>query len=163
MSKKLYVGNLSFRTSSKELQDLFSQAGTVESARVVEDRETGRSRGFAFVEMTTPEEAEAAIAQFEGKQINGSGLTVNKARLPESQSGRGRRGYGSKGQSRQERVHIKSGDQEYVVEIKVDRDGQPIEGHAVIFTAAEEEQVTKYFTDLQSSLDRSSKTLEEIN
>ena len=63
MSMKLYVGNLAFQTSSQELQDLFAQAGTVESASVVEDRETGRSRGFGFVEMSTKEEGAAAIQQ----------------------------------------------------------------------------------------------------
>jgi RNA recognition motif-containing protein len=67
MSKKLYVGNLSPQTSSEDLRDLFSQAGTVESASVIEDRETGRSRGFGFVEMSSREEGEAAIAQLSGK------------------------------------------------------------------------------------------------
>ena len=66
MSVKLYVGNLSFQTSSDDLQQLFSQAGTVESASVVEDRETGRSRGFGFVEMASSEEGQAAIQQFDG-------------------------------------------------------------------------------------------------
>ena len=64
MSTKLYVGNLAFETTSQDLQELFSQAGTVESASIVEDRDTGRSRGFAFVEMSTKEEAAAAIDQF---------------------------------------------------------------------------------------------------
>ena len=72
MSTKLYVGNLSFRTTSEELRDLFSQAGTVESASVTEDRDTGRSRGFAFVEMATPEDAAAAIEQFNGKTSAGA-------------------------------------------------------------------------------------------
>ena len=79
MSMKLYVGNLAFQTSSEDLQELFSQAGTVESASVVEDRETGRSRGFGFVEMATKEEGEAAIAQFNGKEHNGRDLNVNEA------------------------------------------------------------------------------------
>src|ERR1700704_1461544 len=71
MSMKLYVGNLAFSTSSQDLQELFAAAGTVESASVVEDRDTGRSRGFGFVEMSSKEEGEAAIAQFNGKEVNG--------------------------------------------------------------------------------------------
>ena len=86
---KLYVGNLSFQTSSEDLQQLFSQAGTVESASVVEDRETGRSRGFGFVEMATNEEGQAAIQQFNGKEVNGRALTVNEARPREDRGGRG--------------------------------------------------------------------------
>ena len=73
MSMKLYVGNLSFQTSSNDLQELFSQAGTVESASVVEDRDTGRSRGFAFVEMATDEQAKAAIAALDGTNAGGPG------------------------------------------------------------------------------------------
>jgi RNA recognition motif-containing protein len=100
---KLYVGNLSFRTSSEELVELFAQAGTVESASVVEDRETGRSRGFGFVEMSSKEEAEAAINQFNGKEVNGRVLTVNEAKPRENRggggfgggrNGGGRRGFG---------------------------------------------------------------------
>ncbi|HUQ31283.1 MAG TPA: RNA-binding protein [Pyrinomonadaceae bacterium] len=100
MSMKLYVGNLAFQTSSEELQQLFSQAGTVESASIVEDRETGRSRGFGFVEMATPEEGKAAIEQFNGKELNGRNLTVNEARPRENRSGGGgggRGGYGGGG------------------------------------------------------------------
>ncbi len=92
MSVKLYVGNLSFQTSSEDLQELFGQAGTVESASVVEDRETGRSRGFGFVEMSSKEEAEAAINQFNGKDFNGRNLTVNEARPREDRGGGGGRG-----------------------------------------------------------------------
>ena len=80
MGTRLYVGNLSFQTTGDDLRDYFSQAGTVESASVVEDRETGRSRGFGFVEMATPEGAAAAIEQFNGKDFNGRNLTVNEAR-----------------------------------------------------------------------------------
>ena len=92
MSMKLYVGNLAFATSSQELQQLFAQAGTVESASVIEDRETGRSRGFGFVEMSSKEEGEAAIAQFNGKEINGRALNVNEAKPRENRGGGGGRG-----------------------------------------------------------------------
>src|ERR671915_1293861 len=96
MSMKLYVGNLSFQTSSNDLQDLFAQAGTVESANVVEDRDTGRSRGFGFVEMSSREEGEAAIQQFNGKEFGGRNLTVNEAR-PREDRGGGRGGFGGGG------------------------------------------------------------------
>ena len=89
MSMKLYVGNLAFKTSGEDLRELFSQVGTVESASVVEDRETGRSRGFGFVEMATAEEGRKAIEQFNGKEINGRNLTVNEARPREDRGGRG--------------------------------------------------------------------------
>ena len=92
MSMKLYVGNLAFSTSSQDLQELFAQAGTVESASVVEDRDTGRSRGFAFVEMSTKEEATAAIDQFNGKEVGGRALKVNEAKPRENRSGGGGRG-----------------------------------------------------------------------
>ncbi|HKO98208.1 MAG TPA: RNA-binding protein [Pyrinomonadaceae bacterium] len=98
MAMKLYVGNLSFQTSSEELQQLFSQAGAVESATVVEDRDTGRSRGFGFVEMASKEDGEKAIQQFNGTDLNGRNLTVNEARPREDRGGRGggggRGGYG---------------------------------------------------------------------
>jgi cold-inducible RNA-binding protein len=95
MSTKLYVGNLAFQTSSQELQEMFAQAGTVESASVVEDRDTGRSRGFAFVEMSTKEEAAAAIDQFNGKELGGRALKVNEAKPRENRSGGGGgRGFG---------------------------------------------------------------------
>ena len=97
MSMKLYVGNLSFQTSSEDLQQLFSQAGTVESASVVEDRETGRSRGFGFVEMSTNEEGQAAIQQFNGKDFNGRNLTVNEARPREDRGGSRGGGGGGRG------------------------------------------------------------------
>jgi cold-inducible RNA-binding protein len=87
MSTKLYVGNLAFQTTSQELQELFAQAGTVESASVVEDRDTGRSRGFAFVQMSTNEEASAAINQFNGKELGGRALKVNEAKPRENRGG----------------------------------------------------------------------------
>ncbi len=87
MSTKLYVGNLAFQTTSQELQEMFAQAGTVESASVVEDRDTGRSRGFAFVEMSTKEEATAAIDQFNGKEMSGRALKVNEAKPRENRTG----------------------------------------------------------------------------
>ena len=109
MSMKLYVGNLSFQTSSNDLQELFAQAGTVESANVVEDRDTGRSRGFGFVEMSSKEEGQAAIEQFNGKDLNGRNLTVNEARPREDRGGNrgggggGRGGYGGGGGNRGQR------------------------------------------------------------
>ena len=87
MSMKLYVGNLSFETSGEDLQQLFGQAGTVESATVVEDRDTGRSRGFGFVEMSSKEEGAAAIAQFNGNDLNGRNLNVNEAKPRENRNG----------------------------------------------------------------------------
>jgi cold-inducible RNA-binding protein len=94
MSMKLYVGNLSFNTSSDDLRDLFSQAGNVESASVVEDRDTGRSRGFGFVEMSSREEGEAAIQQLNGKEVGGRNLNVNEAKPREGGGGGGRGGGG---------------------------------------------------------------------
>jgi cold-inducible RNA-binding protein len=94
MSKKLYVGNLAFQTTSQDLQKLFAQAGTVESASVIEDRDTGQSKGFAFVEMSTEAEAAAAIEQFNGKDVGGRTLKVNEARPRENRSGGGGRGFG---------------------------------------------------------------------
>jgi len=89
MTMKLYVGNLAFSTSSQDLQELFAAAGTVESASVVEDRDTGRSRGFGFVEMSSKEEGEAAISQFDGKEVGGRALKVNEAKPREPRSGGG--------------------------------------------------------------------------
>jgi RNA recognition motif-containing protein len=100
MSTKLYVGNLAFQTTSQELQEMFAQAGTVESAAVVEDRDTGRSRGFGFVEMSTKEEGAAAIDQFNGKEVNGRALKVNEAKPRENRGGGGRGGFGGGGGNR---------------------------------------------------------------
>jgi cold-inducible RNA-binding protein len=94
---KLYVGNLSFQTSSEDLQQLFSQAGTVESANVIEDRETGRSRGLGFVEMASKEAGEEAIAQFNGKEVNGRNLNVNEAKPRENRGFDGNRHGGNRG------------------------------------------------------------------
>jgi RNA recognition motif-containing protein len=95
---KLYVGNLSFNTSNQDLNDLFGAFGTVQSSNVIEDRETGRSRGFGFVEMSTQAEGEAAIAELNGKEIDGRELKVNEAK-PQSDrgGGGGRGGYGGGG------------------------------------------------------------------
>ena len=101
MSTKLYVGNLSFNTSTEDLEKMFAEIGTVESANIIEDRETGRSRGFAFVEMSSKEDAQSAIATLNGKEIDGRELTVNEAKPREERSGGGggggRGGYGGGG------------------------------------------------------------------
>jgi len=100
MSTKLYVGNLSFDTSSNDLETLFAKAGTVQSVSLIEDRETGRSRGFGFVEMQTKEEGDAAIAQFNGTELGGRTLKVNEAKPREDRNsgggGGGRGGYNSR-------------------------------------------------------------------
>ncbi len=77
---KLYVGNLSFDTSTQDLEQLFGEVGTVESTNIIEDRDTGRSRGFAFVEMSSKVEAETAISQFDGKEFDGRELKINEAK-----------------------------------------------------------------------------------
>ena len=87
MSMKLYVGNLSFETSKNELQTLFAQTGTVESVSLIEDRETGRSRGYGFVEMSTKEEGAAAIEKFNGQELGGRFLKVNEAKQRENRVG----------------------------------------------------------------------------
>ena len=108
MSTKLYVGNLAFQTTTQELEQLFGQAGTVQSASVVEDRDTGRSRGFAFVEMSSQEEATSAIEQFNGKEVGGRALKVNEAKPRENRGGgrgfnqNGGGGYGGNGGRRSE-------------------------------------------------------------
>ncbi len=95
--KKLYVGNLSFDASEDELRQLFEPYGAVESAKLATDRDSGRARGFGFVEMTNDDEAEAAIAALNGSEVGGRALTVNEARPKTSGSGRG--GFGG-GRSR---------------------------------------------------------------
>ncbi len=103
MSTKLYVGNLSFDTSGQDLEELFGEVGTVESASVIEDRDTGRSRGFGFIEMSSKEEAAQAIEQFNGKEVDGRELKVNEAKPRESRGGGGgggRGGYGGGGGGR---------------------------------------------------------------
>ncbi len=99
MSMKLYVGNLSFNTSQQDLSDLFAAVGTVESTNIIEDRETGRSRGFGFVEMSSKEEGKSAIEQLNGKEIDGRELKVNEAKPQENRGGGGggRGGYGGGG------------------------------------------------------------------
>ena len=97
---KLYVGNLSFNTSDQDLSTLFSEVGTVTSTNIIEDRETGRSRGFGFVEMSSKEEGQNAITQFNGKEVDGRELKVNEAKPQENRSGGGgggRGGYGGGG------------------------------------------------------------------
>ena len=79
MSSKLYVGNLSFNTTTQDLETMFGESGTVESTNIIEDRETGRSRGFGFVEMSSKEEAQNAISSLNGKEVDGRALTVNEA------------------------------------------------------------------------------------
>jgi len=91
---KLYVGNLSYSTSESELQELFAKAGTVKSVALITDRDTGRSRGFAFVEMSTQAEAQQAISMFNGAQLGDRSLTVNFARPREERGGGGGGGFG---------------------------------------------------------------------
>jgi len=96
MGKKLYVGNLGFAVTDAELSQVFGQFGTVESAQVIMDRDTGRSKGFGFVEMGTEQEAQAAITGLNGQDLNGRPLTVNEAR-PKTEGGRGGGGGGGRG------------------------------------------------------------------
>jgi cold-inducible RNA-binding protein len=103
MGRRLYVGNLPYETVEADLQDLFAQAGTVESVKVMRDMATGRARGFAFVEMSTDEEAQKAIAQLNAHEMGGRGLTVNEAKpKPERSGGFGGGGYGGDSRRRSE-------------------------------------------------------------
>lgn len=88
MAKRLYVGNLPYTITESELQEMFSEAGPVESVKLITDRDTGRSKGFAFVEMSTDEAAERAIADFNGKKIEGRPMTVNEAKPQQPREGR---------------------------------------------------------------------------
>jgi cold-inducible RNA-binding protein len=99
MGTKLYVGNLSFNTTENELQELFSQAGAVQEVTLMQDRFTGKSRGFAFVTMGSEQEAQNAISKFNGQTVEGRALTVNEARPREQRppGGGGGRGYGGGG------------------------------------------------------------------
>ena len=97
MGTKLYVGNLSFRVTNEDLQEHFAAAGAVQSANVVFDRETGRSRGFGFVEMESDDAATAAIAQFNGQEYDGRNMVVNEARPREDRQRGGGGGYGGGG------------------------------------------------------------------
>ena len=97
MGKKLYVGNLAYGVSDSDLQQLFEPHGTVQSAQVIMDRDTGRSKGFGFVEMGSDQEAQAAIAALNGKEVEGRTLTVNEARPKESGGGGGGGGRGRSG------------------------------------------------------------------
>jgi cold-inducible RNA-binding protein len=101
MGKKLYVGNLPFKTTEGDLEDLFSAAGAVDSVRIITDRETGRARGFGFVEMANDEDAEKAIEQFNQYELEGRALTVNEARPREDRGGFGGGG-GGRGYTRGE-------------------------------------------------------------
>src|SRR5215204_4710735 len=97
MGSKLYVGNLSYNVDNSTLEQLFSQHGTVQSAEVIQDRDTGRSKGFGFVQMGSDSEAQAAIAALNGQQHDGRTLTVNEAKPREQRSGGGGGGYGGGG------------------------------------------------------------------
>ena len=96
MGKRLFVGSLPYTTMDEDLNQLFAQAGTVDSAVVISDRDTGRSKGFGFVEMSTDEEAQKAISMFDGYDMNGRALAVNEAR-PREERGGGGGGYGGGG------------------------------------------------------------------
>jgi RNA recognition motif-containing protein len=100
MGKKLYVGNLSYDTTDSALQALFEPFGTVQSAQVIMDRDSGRSKGFGFVEMGSDAEAQAAIQALSGKEVGGRSLTVNEAKPREDRGGGGRGGYGGRGGGR---------------------------------------------------------------
>ncbi|MGI8543409.1 MAG: RNA recognition motif domain-containing protein [Aridibacter sp.] len=101
MSTKLYVGNLSFSATEQDLEEVFGEIGTVESVNIIEDRDTGRSRGFGFVEMSSQEEAQNAISELDGKEVEGRNLKVNEAKPRENRGGggggRGGRGGGGGG------------------------------------------------------------------
>ena len=97
MGKKLFVGNLPYTADDSALQSFFSSMGTVESARVIVDRETGRSKGFGFVEMASDDDAQKAISSLDGQDMNGRNIRVTEARPQEPRSGGGGRGFGGRG------------------------------------------------------------------
>ncbi len=99
MNQKLYVGNLPYSTTDASLSEMFSQAGTVTSATIITDKMSGRSKGFGFVEMSTPEEAQAAIEMFHDKDLDGRKMTVNEAR-PKEDRPRGNFGGGNRNDDR---------------------------------------------------------------
>jgi RNA recognition motif-containing protein len=103
MGRKLFVGNLPYEIGETELQDLFAQAGSVESVNVMRDQATGRARGFAFIEMSTDDEAQSAITSLNGTQVGGRSLTVNEARPKAARSGGGGFGGGSSHRRREPR------------------------------------------------------------
>jgi RNA recognition motif-containing protein len=96
MAKRIYVGNISFKTTDADLKNMFSEVGQVESVQIITDRDTGRSKGFGFVEMTDDAAVAKAIQRFNGKEVNGRALTVNEARQKEF----GSRGFGGAGRDR---------------------------------------------------------------
>ena len=100
MGRKIFVGNLSFDTTSKDLEALFASVGTCESASVITDRDTGRSRGFAFVEMSSASEAQKAISELNGRELQGRALKVNEANARPAGNNRGGRGGGGGGRGR---------------------------------------------------------------
>jgi RNA recognition motif-containing protein len=97
VSKKLYVGNLSFNVTQDQLQDMFAPYGSVQSAQLIADRDTGRSKGFGFIEMSSDREAEAAISGMNGQMVDGRALTVNEAKPREARPRTGGGGYGGGG------------------------------------------------------------------
>ncbi len=97
MTNKLYVGNLSFNSSEQDLEEAFGEIGTVESVNIIVDRDTGRSRGFGFVEMSSDEEAQNAISQLDGSEVDGRNLKVNEAKPRENRGGGGGGGRGGGG------------------------------------------------------------------
>src|SRR2546423_14537578 len=99
MAKKIYVGNMSFQTTESDLSDMFAEVGQVESVQIITDRDTGRSKGFGFVQMSDDEAATKAIERFNGKEVNGRALTVNEAR-PMERRDSGSRGSGGGGRDR---------------------------------------------------------------
>ena len=100
MGRKLYVGNLTYGVTDSTLEQMFAAHGTVQSAQVIMDRDTGRSKGFGFVEMGSDQEAQAAIAAMNAKEVGGRALTVNEAKPKEDRGGGGRGGYGGGGGGR---------------------------------------------------------------